>query len=116
VQISKGIGLEALVGKSYKPGELVYIPVSIVNSNPFPLYSALENKLFLSYHIFREDNTLIAWEGLRTPLETDLYTIGYQDIMIKLPAETGVYRLVIDMILEGKGWFNLNESHLIRIR
>jgi len=93
----------------YAAGDTVLIRIHIQNQNDEFLPSKKDQQLFLSYHLY-QNNELVQWDGLRTLLEVDLKGDYWQDIQVFMPEKAGIYKIVPDIVVEGKGWFNLKES------
>ena len=98
------------VQEFYPAGDTGLMRVHLNNKNDQYLPSKEEEKLFLSYHLY-QNGELVEWDGIRTPLEVDLKGEYWQDLRIALPEEAGLYQIVPDIVVEGKGWFNLNEGN-----
>lgn len=112
--LAKKIKIEMVDCNSSIPGDTSYLTVRIVNENQEKLPSNLSEKIYLSYHWYK-DNELFEWDGLRTPIEVDVYGNYEQDIEVALPIEKGNYELVPDIVLEGRGWFMLEERYQLAI-
>ena len=89
-------------------GDTIYASIKISNSNEAKLPSHLSEGIYLSYHLYK-DNELLEWDGLRTPIEVDVFGEYVQDIKVELPDSAGAYEIVPDIVLEGRAWFNLNQ-------
>lgn len=64
--------------------------------------------LNLSYHWLASDGTVVAWDGLRTPLGVVVLpdsSIGIS-LRVQAPAAGGDYGLAIDAVQEGVAWFS----------
>ena len=92
----------------YNAADTVLVRLHIQNRNAQYLPSKEAQQLFLSYHFYK-DGALVEWEGVRTLPEVDLKGDYWQDIRVLMPEEAGTYQFVPDIVVEGKGWFNLNE-------
>ena len=93
----------------------VQIPVTVRNRHTTPLRSHMDRQVFLSYH-WVQNGEMHQWEGLRTPLEVDIKDTYTQPISVALPQGTGTYTLVVDVVLEGIMWLNLDAKTEIEIR
>ena len=80
-----------------------------LDKKPISSISYSGRPIKISYHIFKEGK-VVSWDGLRTPIEFDVYRVGYQPITIKAPAERGVYLLSVDLVVEGAGWLRKNST------
>lgn len=76
-----------------------YIKVKIVNDNPLPLYSGLNNHIYLSYN-WKKNNQLVEHESILTPLEVDVFDDYEQYVAVRMPFESGDYTLTIDLVKE----------------
>lgn len=102
------------VKEFYKTGDTALIRLHLHNKNDVYLPSKEDQKLYLSYHLYQNDE-LIEWNGIRTLLEVDLRGEYWQDMRIALPEEAGLYQIVPDIVVDGKGWFNLTEGTEIAV-
>ena len=84
-----------------------YVRVHLYNTNDKELCSNLEENIYLSYHWYQGQYPVI-WDGLRTPIEVNLIGEHSQDIAVQMPAEPGNYTLVVDFMIEGRGWFGVD--------
>ncbi|MDX1477250.1 MAG: hypothetical protein R3301_06060 [Saprospiraceae bacterium] len=82
---------------------ICYLPVTVRNHSTETLYASQANQLLLSYHWMHGD-TIVTWDGLRTPLESDVIDIYAQTMAIRTPARAGRYTLVLDLVAEHRGW------------
>src|SRR6266850_2581584 len=83
-------------------GELIKVPVSIVNRGEVPLSSSTQQPLLLSYHCRNESDETVVWDGLRTSLPRALYPGDREDLLliVRVPAEAGQYMLEITVLRE----------------
>jgi hypothetical protein len=70
----------------------------------FAIPSNLDQQFFLSYHWY-QDGDLVEWDGLRTPLELNLWYGHQQDMRIATPAKPGTYILQLELLKEGDDWY-----------
>lgn len=94
-------------GTYYKAFDTVYIPVTIRNLSDTPLRCNAGDRISLSYFWFRKKE-MVDWDGLHTPLETDVYHSLTQNMAIATPSQKGRYRLMVDIKVENKIWFGLS--------
>ena len=92
--------------KFYQAKDTVWIPVTIMNQGKTPLYSGINNKVFLSY-FWVANNDVINWEEIRTPLQADVTGILKQDIRVAIPEFKGRLQLKVDIIANDK-WLGLH--------
>jgi len=87
------------------------IPVSVSNFGQKTIPSlpkvGEKDQLFISYHLIFNGQMFI-WDGLRTPLPTDIRPreAAIIDMNIIAPNIPGEYRLEVDFVIEGKSWFS----------
>ena len=100
-----------------KPATDVYVQVTLKNTNESPLYSGMnqQSPVYISYHWYNAKSEPVVWEGIRTPLEIDVYKEFSQDINVKVPDTKGVYTLVADVV-QGNTWFNSNAITEITVK
>lgn len=93
------------------PGETLSIPVYIRNTSDIlwrgNQYANSPKPLCASYHWKRPDGTLVLWDGVRTPITTDVAPgLNWEgDLWVNAPQEPGEYLLEIDMLQETVAWF-----------
>lgn len=89
-------------------GELIKVPVSIVNRGEVPLSSSTQQPLLLSYHCRNEADEPVVWDGLRTSLPRILYPGDREDLLltVRVPAEAGQYLLDITILKEHVTWYD----------
>jgi SAM-dependent methyltransferase len=89
-------------------GELIKVPVSIVNRGEIPLSSSTPQPLLLSYHYRNESDETVVWDGLRTSLLRTLYPGDREDLLltVRVPAEAGQYVLDITILKEHVTWYD----------
>ena len=113
-ELAKNIKIEMVDFNYSVPGDTSYLTVRIINENQEKIPSNLTEKIYLSYHWYK-DNELFDWDGLRTPIEVDVYGQYEQDIEVHIPNEKGNYELVPDIVLEDRDWFMLGERYYLEI-
>lgn len=91
-------------------GDSSYFTVVIENNSELLLPSSVKEKIYLSYHIYDEDNNAVIWDGERSPLEIDVSSTYYQKVLVKSPKSKGTFTIVPDIVVEGKQWFELNSN------
>jgi peptidoglycan hydrolase-like amidase len=67
----------------------------------------------LSYHLYDPSGALIAWDGLRTPLSSDVAPGGSAvvDMAFAAPSRTGTYTVRADLVRDAAGgWFSKDEA------
>ena len=101
-------------GKYYKGLDTVYIPVTIHNLADMPLRSYAGDQVSLSYFWVHEKE-ILDWDGLHTPLETDVYQSLRQYMKVATPLQKGRYQLMVDIKVENKMWFGLSSQANILI-
>lgn len=111
------LSLEVLnTPKSLKRNTIYYIYVVLNNQNPIPLRSALNkgHEIHVSYHWLKKNEIHIG-DGIRTPLEVDLYRTLRQKIKLQTPETEGSYTLAVDIVAENFRWFGINKTVSISI-
>ena len=93
-------------GTYYKAFDTVYIPVTIRNLSDTPLRCNAGDRISLSYFWIR-NKEMVDWDGLHTPLETDVYQNLTQNMAVATPSRKGRYQLMVDIKVENKIWFGL---------
>jgi len=99
----------------YDANQQIFIPVTITNNNAMPLFSSGANKIYISYHWYGI-GYMYEWDGIRTPLEVDIFKKYSQDIIVKTPAVKGDYWLSVDIISEEKQWFGIEAKGKVSIK
>ncbi|NNF02543.1 MAG: hypothetical protein HKN22_07640 [Bacteroidia bacterium] len=88
----------------YEHSKAYYVRVHVNNMNETALCSNLEEKVYLSYHWYQGIYPVV-WDGLRSPIEVNLINEHSQDIEVLMPEKKGTYTLVVDVLVEYRGWF-----------
>lgn len=86
--------------------DTAYLMALIKHQEPqeFAIPSSLDQQFFLSYHWY-QDGDIVEWDGLRTPLELNLWYGHQQDIRLATPAKPGTYILQLELLKEGDDWY-----------
>jgi len=100
---------------SFSPGEIKEVNVQVTNRGRMPWRSDIENPFLLSYHWMEEKSTtIVIFEGLRSffphPVQPG-ESVGIEAV-VQAPPQSGNYRLVWDIVQEGRLWFLRQESQL----
>jgi len=83
--------------KIYRAMDTVWVPVQIVNQGKTPVYSGRNNKVFLSY-FWVQNNDVLNWEEIRTPLQADIIGTFHQYVRVAVPRNKGRMQLKCDLI------------------
>jgi hypothetical protein len=98
--------------KFYMAMDTVWIPVTIVNRGTTPVYSGAKNKVFLSY-FWVQNNNVLNWEGIRTPVQADITTRLRQHIKVAVPNIKGRLQLKVDIIANDQ-WLGIyNQENVL---
>lgn len=90
----------------YREKDTVWIPVSITNLGDATLFSGKNNQVFLSY-FWMQNNNVLDWDVIRTPLQADIVKVLNQDIKVAVPAKSGKFQLKVDIIVKDK-WLGIS--------
>ena len=93
--------------------QLRMVPITVVNRSPLDWQATGSEPYQLGYHWLNSSSRMVEFEGLRTPLSSDL-TAGSQQLLqarLRAPAAPGRYLLVWDMVQEGVTWFSLKSAN-----
>ena len=99
---------------SLKKNDTLLFPVLIKNGAEVPLPSNLDHQVFISYH-WLQGGEIIQWDGIRTPLEVDVWHEFVQEIKLATPEKPGVYEIQFDAVIEGKKWFGLSQAQRVKV-
>jgi hypothetical protein len=97
----------------YRANDTVWIKVEIKNENEIPVFSGLNNKMYVSY-FWVQNNNVLSWDEWLTPLQTDIKSIMYQHIKVVTPSIKGKLQFKADVKADGK-WLGLNFSEDVLI-
>jgi len=94
------------------------IPVHFLNTSGRLLRSipAGPNPVYVSYHIYKENETAIYSEGQRTALEVDIGDEYTQGVNVSMPHQPGHYMVDFDMVSDGKRWWSVNARTKLVVR
>lgn len=81
------------------------VPVTIRNTGSLPWLKGLVN---VGYHWYDDEGRVAVWEGERTPLLADVEPGNETKLKVRVlpPAGEGRFRLVLDLVWEGRSWFS----------
>lgn len=98
-------------------GEVFKTTLYIKNNSETPIYSIsyAGKPIKISYHVFKGKD-LVTWDGIRTPIEFDVYNINKQPITIKAPEVRGSYTIVVDLVIEGERWLRNTSKFQMEVR
>jgi len=97
----------------YRAMDTVWIPVTIHNRGNTPVYSGMKNKVFLSY-FWVENNDVLNWNEIRTPLQADIKMSMTQDIKVAVPANKGRMQLKVDIIADDN-WLGISSQEEVLV-
>lgn len=92
----------------YRAMDTVWVPVSISNLGRTPVYSGEKNHVFLSY-FWVENNNVLNWDGIRTPLQADVTGTFNQHVKVAVPRTKGRLKLKVDIIINDQ-WLGLSSQ------
>ncbi len=93
---------------SFVAGGTYPINVPVTNSGAALWNAAVPNAVNLAYHWFDAAGSIAAWDGTRTPLQSDLLAGSSRTLQaaVTAPDAPGIYSLAFDLVREGLAWFN----------
>ena len=89
------------------------IPVTVRNFGEGVWEATGARSVALSYHLYDSSGALIAWDGLRTPLASDIVPGGSAVVNMSFaaPGRTGTYTVSPDLVRDGAGgWFSKEDA------
>jgi len=91
-----------------KAGQLLRVPVSILNCGEASLSSSTDRPVLVSYHWRDESGEMITWDGLRTYLPRTLHRGDHEDLVmnVRTPDRAGSYWLEISLLKEHVTWYD----------
>jgi len=94
--------------RQLRADRMVRIPARVRNTSAGIWRARGATRVSLSYHWRAEDGSVVAWEGLRTPLPEDVPPGGEIDVVFEVgaPAAPGRYLLELDALRERLSWFS----------
>jgi peptidoglycan hydrolase-like amidase len=95
----------AAAGQTALPGALAMVDVTVRNLSD-RTWTAGPDGMRLSYHVYDASGGLVAWDGLRADLPSDLEPGAAIKVALPVsaPRLTGTYTVRPDLIVEGVGW------------
>lgn len=106
IDITTNIRMTCHAKSFYKAMDTAWIPVTIKNLGNIPLFSGNSNQVFLSY-FWLQNNNVLDWDVIRTPLQADVMKLLNQDIKVAVPAKSGKLQLKVDIIVNDK-WLGIS--------
>jgi hypothetical protein len=85
------------------------VPVTVTNTGRVAWSAEAERPFHLSYHwLLPDKDTVVAWEGLRTPLPDTILPGASEtmQVLVEAPRQPGSYRLLWDIELVDQLWFS----------
>ena len=85
------------------------VPITVKNTGAAPWNATGPNLIDVSYHWHDQQGNTVVWDGLRTPLPSDVAPGATATVSTKVatPNTGGAYTLTIDLVREGVGWLGL---------
>ncbi len=98
-------------------GQTYTIPVTVTNSGSATWNAAGPQPVTLSYHWHDAAGNTVVWDGMRTPLPSDVAPGASVTVQVRLaaPATSGTLRLTLDLVREGVAWFQTLGSTPTRV-
>lgn len=97
--------------------QLITLPVTVANTSPLDWQLSQSKPYNLSYHWLDANAKMVDFEGIRTPLTSEVRA-GDSIILsaqVKAPKTPGQYLFVWDMVQEDVSWFSLKSSLYTKI-
>lgn len=90
--------------------ETTVIPVTLTNAGAESWPPAGGAAVQLAYHWLTPAGNMVLWDGLRTPLATAVAPGDTTRVVasVTAPGVPGQYRLVWDLLQQGRGWFSVS--------
>lgn len=114
-KFANNLSIKVIDSISVLSGDTMYLKIELVNNNSEKLPSSLKDQIYISYHLY-QDGESVKWDGLRTPIEVDVFGSYQQHIKFASPETPGVYQIVPDIVIEGKAWFMLKNKYDLVVR
>ncbi len=108
-QITGKLSIQVNARNFYQSLDTVWVQVKIINNGTEPLKAGRGDKLFLSY-FWMQGNDYLDWNGILTPLETDVVRSLSQDVRVAIPNVKGRLKLKVDMVTSERMWLGINAS------
>jgi peptidoglycan/xylan/chitin deacetylase (PgdA/CDA1 family) len=99
------VGVAGLVA-----GGFISVDVPVTNAGAMSWTNdAATGAVNLSYHWYTLDYSLLAWDGVRTPIGATVLPGQSRTIsaLVRAPARAGMYALAFDLVREGIAWFGI---------
>ncbi|HEY6958306.1 MAG TPA: polysaccharide deacetylase family protein [Candidatus Limnocylindria bacterium] len=102
-------------GASVPVGDYVEIPVSVTNAGTATWHATGAGLVALAYHVYDAYGQLVAWDGERTRLVTDVAPGETRVLNMRVSALPGAgdYTIRVDLVHEGFAWFSTLGSPLV---
>src|SRR5205814_2030153 len=93
-------------------GQTRTIPVTVRNFGAGVWSASGARAVALSYHVYDASGALLAWDGLRTALVSDVApgASAVVDMAFAAPTRTGTYTVETDLVRDGVGWFSQGQA------
>ena len=89
--------------------DVIAVPVAVANKGRLVWDSSAQPPLYFSYHwLTSGGDRVVAFEGLRTPFDAPVRPgdVAALTAHVRAPQQPGEYRLVWDLVQEGRLWFS----------
>ncbi len=105
--ISRNLRINVNARGFYQSLDTVWVEVRIVNRGNEPLRAGNGEDIFLSY-FWMKGNDYLDWNGILTPIETDVVKALSQDVRVAIPKTKGRLQLKVDIVTKERKWFGIN--------
>lgn len=105
--VSRNLRINVNARSFYPSMDTVWVDVRIVNRGKEPLRAGNGDQLFLSY-FWMKGNDYLDWNGILTPIETDIVRSLSQDVRVAIPKTKGRLKLKVDIVTKDRMWFGIN--------
>jgi hypothetical protein len=98
---------DAPASAAARPNETKTIPVTVTNTGNIAWNATGASPVAISYHQFDSQGRLVVWDGMRTPLGTDVAPGESRALTLTYVAPAaGSYSLNTEAVREGVAWFS----------
>jgi hypothetical protein len=108
-QVSRNLRINLKAGRFYRSMDTVWVKATIINKGPYPLRAGNGDRIFLSY-FWMQGNEYLDWNGILTPIETDVLHSLSQDVRVAVPLTKGKLMLKVDIVTSERMWMGINAS------